>query len=335
MSRRATRPALATPARRRIVGGAAVAGVATLVAIGALAGCADDGVQRETAPDTAFPVLQDYPDVEVVEDLEFGSPDAGTRLDVCLPDEEAPPVAAGTTEPETSQPRAAVLIVHGGSWRQGDKADVAWRNVCEWLADEGFVAVNTNYRLAPEHPFPAGIEDVRTAVHWIRDDDQVERFDIDPDRVAVFGGSAGGNLASLLGVEGEGDLTSGSRVKGVVNLSGPADLTTAGFALGGVVASFRDIQLDYLGCADYESCGVAEEASPIYSVDPSDPPFFVGHSHDERIPMQQSDALVDALGDAGVATTYVTVPGTMHSIAMLNEEMRDRITEWLRVTLAP
>jgi dipeptidyl aminopeptidase/acylaminoacyl peptidase len=72
----------------------------------------------------------------------------------------------------------------------------------------------------------------------------------------------------------------------------------------------------------------------LYDVDKTDPPMFVGHSVDEFIPIEQSDALVAALRNSGVDTTYVTVEGALHSIAMLDEDTRLRIGGWLRVKLA-
>ena len=96
--------------------------------------------------------------------------------------------------------------MHGGSWRQGDKADPKWRSVCEWLASEGFVAFSVNYSLAPAHPFPDGIEDLRSAVRWLRQDRRRwPGTEYDPAQIGAFGGSAGGNLVALLGVEGSGD----------------------------------------------------------------------------------------------------------------------------------
>ena len=295
-----------------------------------LSGCAPTGSdsQEITPSEVAFPVLETYPDIRVIEDLAYGAGADDVLLDVCLPEVDA--VAAALTEPVA---RAAVVSVHGGSWRQGDKSNLYWRSVCQWLASEGFVAVSVNYRLAPENPYPAAIDDVRQAVSWLREDAQVARFEIDPARIGAFGGSAGGNLVALLGLEGTGSVAAGTRVAAVVNLSGPVDLTTDGFSLGGVVPTFRQVQLDYLGCASYSDCPQARPASPLYDVDPSDPPFFVGHSLDEMIPVQQSDALVEALREAGVDTTYLTLEGTMHSIAMLDDPMRTRIAQWLREKL--
>src|SRR5699024_2047191 len=105
------------------------------------------------------------------------------------------------------------------------KANADWRNVCLWLASEGFVAASVNYRLVPDVRFPAALDDVALAVEWLRAPEQAEQFGIDAARIGAFGGSAGGNLAALLGATGEGALDEGSRVAAVAELSGPLGLT--------------------------------------------------------------------------------------------------------------
>ncbi len=313
---------------------AVIASILVLIVTGCAAtGSGSETTVSETLP--AYPIAGEYPDVDVVENLRFGSVDDSIRVDVCSPREDRSDAGVGTTVQSEPVARGAIISVHGGSWRQGDKAIPAWRTICQWLASEGFVVVSANYRLAPANPYPAGIEDVRQVVRWLRDESQVDRFDLDPERIGAFGGSAGGNLVAQLGLEGEGDLTTGTRVAAVVDLSGPIDLTTAGFDLGGVSAAFRQTQLDYLGCASYTYCPQATDASPLYDVDATDPPFFVGHSLKEFIPVEQSDALVAELRENGIDTTYVTPDGTLHASAMLDDDMRERIARWFRQVLEP
>jgi acetyl esterase len=283
----------------------------------ALTGCG--GVPVEGPP--LAPPATEYAGVSFVDDLDFGGPD-GIRLDVCLPGDTA------------AQPYPAIISVHGGGWMQGDKAQRPWRDVCGWLASEGFVVFQPNYRLAPEHPYPAAIDDVSAAVGWIRGDEQVERFGHDPARLGAFGDSAGGNLVSLLGTRGDGDTSDGTRVAAVVELSAPLDLTAAGIDLGGLGVGFQQVQLDYLGCASYGDCPDARDASPPYQVDPSDPPFFVAHSTDEFIPVEQAEDFVARLHDAEVDVTYVEVPGSAHALALLDDDLRASIGGWLRERLA-
>jgi acetyl esterase len=306
--------------RRAVRGGIALGALVTAAALmAALTGCSPD--TDRVQPASVEQQVLIYPDVSVVENLAYGA-DPAQQLDVCKP-------ADAATSSVNNGPRRAVISVHGGSWREGDKASLHWRSVCEWLASEGFVAFSVNYRLAPQHPFPAAISDVRTVIEWLRQPAQADAYGYDPALIGAFGGSAGGNLVSLLGTEGTGPVGEGSRVAAVVELSGPIDLTTA----GDYIAEFAQHQLEYLGCRDYDRCPTARQASPVNSVDASDPPFFVGHSRDEFIPITQAETLVDALEGAGVETVYVDVPGELHSIALLSDELRAQIVEFLRAHL--
>ena len=239
---------------------------------------------------------------------------------------------SGAGDGELQQPgsvaRPAIVMVHGGSWRQGDKADIPWRSTCQWLAKAGYPVFNIDYRLAPAHVFPAGFDDVKTAVEWVRAPEQLQRFDIDPERIAAFGGSAGGSLVSLLGTSGDGPTDVGARVAAVVELSGPVDLTGRD-----VTSDFLPIQLSYLGCATESACPQATEASAGTFIDSTDPPFFVAHSTDERIPIAQSSVFVSALRAAGVPVTFVETAGSLHSIAALEDPLRARILQFLSTEL--
>lgn len=321
--------------------------VALAIAGAAVSGCAPTGIgSDEVTPQivASNPELATLPDIPVVEDVAYGgTADQPLLLDVCVPrssdgspaqnaagaDDDEAGTAAGTElqDPETPL-HAAIVVVHGGSWARGDKADIAWRAVCQWFASAGYVAVSVDYRLAPANIFPAAIDDVRAAVAWLRADEQVSRFHIDPDRIGAFGGSAGGNLVALLGTLGSGDLGAGSRVAAVAELSGPTDLT--GIA---VTDDFVPVQLAYLGCATQAECPAARAASPLYSIDASDPPFFVGHSTLEKIPLRQAQLLVAGLRAAGVPAEFVTVEGSLHSIAMLDADLKARIIDFFDGTI--
>jgi len=306
--------------RRAARGGIALGALLTAAALAAtLAGCSPD-TDRVQPASVAQQVLI-YPDVSVVENLAYGT-DPAQQLDVCQP-------ADAETSSVNNGPRRAVISVHGGSWREGDKASVHWRSVCEWLASEGFVAFSLNYRLAPSAPFPAAISDVHAAIDWLRQPAQADAYGYDPALIGAFGGSAGGNLVALLGASGTGPWDVGTRVAAVVELSAPIDLTTA----GDYPAEFAQHQLDYLGCDDYATCPLARDASPQFSVDPTDPPVFVAHSRDEFIPPAQGEILVEALKANGVEHVHVEVPGAAHSIGMLDDALRGQIVEFLRAHL--
>lgn len=307
--------------------------VAVGVVLG-LAGCtpaASAGVQSELVTTTAtelHPTLPTDAGVTVISDVQYGTAD-GTPLllDVCLP-----PDAAASAAPDS--PRAAIVAIHGGSWRRGDKADLDFGPACRWLASSGFVVISVNYRLAPEWSFPAPLDDVQAAVRWLRAPEQVSRFDIDPARIGAFGASAGGNLAALLALDGTDGWGSGSRVAAVVDMSGLSDLRDPITASALYRGDFVQAQLDYLGCAALSDCATAAAASPVTLVDATDPPFLVTHSLEEFVPIDQSDALVAALRDAGVETTYLTVEGELHGVSILDDAMAARVVDFFRATLA-
>jgi len=263
--------------------------------------------------------------VRIIPDLMYAH--AGGQkllLDACLP----PTGRSSTSDAPEPAPRASILLIHGGGWTRGDKADPQNRDVCVWLARAGYPTFSVDYRLDPAYTFPAALDDVRGAVSWLRDPAQLGRFDLDPARVAAFGGSAGGNLAALLGTTGTGPLTEGTRVAAVVDLSGPVDLTGADAKPG-----FIPVQLAFLGCKTEAECPAARAASPIFAVSRDDSPFFIANSTDELIPIEQSQRFAAALRAAGVPTTFVSVPGGLHSMAMLNPDVRKRILDFYASTV--
>ena len=297
-----------------------------------LTACGPTGSDSEAVDPTSRPVypeVTNYPDIPVIADIPYGTADGEPLLlDACFPGD------ADIDDPG-SPPRPAIVVIHGGSWKHGDKANLNWRSTCQWFASEGFVAVSVNYRLVPTATFPAQLDDVQNAVRWLRDPAQVERYNLDPDRIGAFGGSAGGNLAALLGTVGSGSWTEDARVAAVAELSGPVDLREAIPTTDSYNEDFGEVVLEYLGCASYEGCPGAAKASPVFLADETDPPFFVGHSSEEFIPISQSTEFVKALRGQGIDTTFVTVEGTLHSIAMLDDDMRARVIEFFRAALGP
>lgn len=236
------------------------------------------------------------------------------RLDVC-----APAAAADA-------PRAAVLLIHGGGWAKGDKADVA--DTCRWLAQSGYVAFNIDYRLSAVAPYPAQPDDVSAALRFLRSADTVRRYELDPTRVGVMGGSAGGNLAARLALHGAGPLTGGDRVAALVDLSGPVDLT-ADALNAGQAKSLTEYERVYAGCANIRRCPAAAAASPLRDVSADDPPTFIGQASVDYVPSRQGDALRAALEKVGVPVTLEQRPGHYHSFAVLTPKMEADILVFL------
>jgi len=284
----------------------------------ALTGCASTTpVSEPIAQAAGAAAVPAYADIPVTADVVYDEA-TGQSVDVCSP-----------TGALVTGGLPAVLVVHGGSWARGDKADANWRPLCQWLASEGFVAVSANYRLAPAAVFPAQIDDVSAALEWLLAPEQTERFGIDPERVAAFGGSAGGNLVSLLGTR---DDTS-SQLAAVVDLSGPSDLTAAGMADDDPAVGVAPAVRTYLGCPDLAACPAAADASPITHVDGSEPAFLIAHSGEARVARSQSTAFADTLETAGAPVELLVLPGTQHSIAMLDESLRTSVVEFLHAHL--
>ena len=293
-----------------------------------LGGCSSASAAGPTpapTPSAARPQPVTDHGVRVIPDIEYGEA-GGQRLllDACLP----PARTSSTSDAPDPAPQASIVMVHGGSWTRGDKADPEYRDVCTWLAKSGYPTFNVDYRMDPAFIFPAALEDVKSAVIWLRQPEQLGRFNLDPTRIAALGGSAGGNLASLLGTTGSGPLTEGTRVSAVVDLSGPADLTGADVKPG-----FIPVQLAFLGCASEADCPAARAASPIFAASADDPPFFIANSTNELIPIEQSRRFADALRAAGVPTTFVSVKGGLHSVAMLGPGLRARILDFYASTV--
>lgn len=95
-----------------------------------------------------------------------------------------------------SKLRPAIVIVHGGGWRAGSKSVDVYQKMMVEYAQKGYVTINVNYRLLDEAPFPACIEDVKTAVRWLRA--HADEYQVDPDRIGAYGHSAGAHLALML-----------------------------------------------------------------------------------------------------------------------------------------
>ncbi len=319
--------ALSAPVARAAL---AVAAVGALAA-GLLAGCAatEEELAREqaiaaSAPESAVFPLSTPPESLLEEDVPidgFGA-GQGVTVDVCRP---AP---AGD---DVDLARPAVLAVHGGSWARGDKAHPTWRTICHWLASEGFVGVSVNYRLAPEHPYPAALDDVLAAIAWAQHPESAAEHGIDPTAVALLGGSAGGNLVSLAGLRSV-DSDRVDEVDAVVTLSAPLDLTV-GSAVNPV---FEQSMLDYLACADRAECAAAAEASPQHAIVRGAPDFLVVHgTQEELIPVGQATPFAMALREAGVGVELELLESPAHSVGLLDDALAARIAAFLHDRLVP
>jgi len=220
--------------------------------------------------------------------------------------------------------RPAVVLIHGGGWRQGDKQLLAQRG--RQLAELGYDAFSINYRLAPEHIYPAAVEDVQAAVEWLREPKQVKAYGLDPDRIGALGGSAGAHLTGMLATLGKGSLANGSRIRAAVSWSGPMDFTEFADAAAQAVPpderrpsepGARGAVPEFLGCDLFDApCAeTAAEASPITHVDKSDAPILLINSDHELVPLSQLQRMDAALEKAGVEHDVIVLPGFRHASA--------------------
>lgn len=250
-------------------------------------------------------------------DVEYARVDGTSlKLDLYVPDGEGP--------------FPLVVWVHGGGWQSGDKG-LSPSGAQVRQATRGYVVASIDYRLSGQAVFPAQSHDCKGALRWLRAN--ASRFRIDPERVAVWGGSAGGHLVALLGTSGgvadlEGSVGGNgeysSRVSAVVDWYGPSDLTTIDAqalpcsTLDGSLASAPHNKL--IGCVNATCPEAARRASPVSYVSADDPPFFVVHgTNDCVVPPLQSQELHDALVAAGVPSTLTFLQGAGHGGAVFTD----------------
>jgi len=222
--------------------------------------------------------------------------------------------------PKSSTPLPVIVWIHGGSWNSGSKAgSPAVRET-----ERGYAVASIDYRLSYEALFPAQIHDCKAAIRWLRA--HSAEHNLDPDRIVVWGGSAGGHLAALLGTSGgiaelEGDLGNheySSRVQAVVDWYGPADFLSLqyhGQAQGCAGNYFNpgSGSAQMLGCAIPDCPERARQASPITYVSHDDPPFLIMHgTEDCTVPTGESQQFRGALSQAGVSVTLHWVEGAGH-----------------------
>ena len=177
------------------------------------------------------------------------------------------------------------------------------------------MAITVTYRLAPAFPFPAAIYDCKAAVRWLRAN--AAKYHVDPKRIGVTGGSAGGHLAQFLGVtadvkefEGdEGSLDQSSSVACVVNFYGPSDFTKS-YAKSVDAAEVLPL---FLGGDLQHAWEAHVRASPLYWVTPNAAPTLcVQGTKDDHVAYEQAVFIVDRLIASGVEAELVTIQGAGH-----------------------
>jgi acetyl esterase/lipase len=221
------------------------------------------------------------------------------------------PLQADVYRPCGKGPFPGVLCIHGGAWMFGNKYHMAM--IAELLAEKGYTAVSINYRLAPQHKFPAQIDDCRTALRWMREN--APQYKIDPNRLAAWGYSAGGHLAALMGVAESG-------LKAIV--------------AGGAPCDFRELPAEnrqlafWLGGSRHELPEVYKAASPAAFVSDRAPPFFFYDGEkDIVVPIASPKAMAESLRRADVPVTMHILPDGGHITAFFNRDTMNEAIKFL------
>lgn len=233
--------------------------------------------------------------------------------------------------PAGEGPFPAVVWIHGGGWLDGDRRypppTVPAGLLHGSVLAAGLALVSIDYRHSLEAPFPAQLHDVKAAIRYVRAFADV--LGIDPDRIGVWGESAGGHLAALAGLVGpgspggpalegtEGVASGESGVLAVVDWYGCSDLVAlAAHPMPAMPSEveFPDPYEALLGAPVHEDPEPARVASPVtYAGGPHLPPFLLVHgTHDGLVPYSQSEALAEALDGAGGEVTLQPVEGADH-----------------------
>ena len=274
-------------------------------------------------------------------ELRFDQPYAGNEnpkqmVDVYLPKTR-----------NSEKPLPLIALIHGGGWVNGDRLGYAAQAI--QLARTGdYAAVTVGYRLTKEAHWPAQVHDCKAAIRWIRA--HAKELNLDADKIAVWGSSAGGHLSSLLGTSGdvkelEGDLgpntNFSSRVQCVVNLCGPEDFTQALMFDKEEKPIWKDDAVSgLLGGSAQERTAEAKAASPVTYVSKDDPPFITFHgTKDQRVAFRHAETIHAALQQAGITSLFVPITDGGHSsvshpeVKVRGQQFTDKVLRGVEATI--
>lgn len=212
--------------------------------------------------------------------------------------------------PKASKPTPVVFNIHGGGWNHGTKETQTGYGVFFKL---GFAVANIEYRLTSQATAPAAVEDVRAAILYVVE--HAKEFNIDPNKIVVQGGSAGGHLALMAGLlqndnkfDGKYKNTKNYTIAAIIDKYGITDVWD--WAYGSNLRSKS--ATNWLGKYAKDSV-FAKSVSPIYYVKKTSPPTFIVHGDaDPTVPYQQSVDLKKKFDEVGGKSEFMTIPGGLH-----------------------
>ncbi|MCC7157094.1 MAG: alpha/beta hydrolase [Bryobacterales bacterium] len=252
---------------------------------------------------------------EKITDIEFARPGGfSLTLDISIP--------------EGLGPHPLVILVHGGGWENGDKETY----IQPWfpmLTRAGLAWASINYRLAPRYRFPAPVEDIESAVRFLRAN--ANKYRVDEHKVALMGESAGGHLVAMAAARGN------VKLKGVVDFYGPANLISLTEHRKQLS---RNIQ-QFLGITEInpDTTRMMQEASPVTYASKKMPPFLLIHGDaDVTVPPQQSEEFCDKLKAAKARCELFIVAGAPHGVSNWEKSeafqgYKEKVVDWLQTVL--
>lgn len=242
--------------------------------------------------------------------------------------------------PEKSDgPLPVIIWVHGGGWQNGSKASCP--PLREGYVQKGYAVASLGYRLSSHAIFPAQIQDCKAGIRWLRA--HAKEYNLDPERFAVWGSSAGGHLVALIGTSGDvkdfdvgPNLKFSSRVQAVCDFYGPTDLVkfvqTPGYERH---ATADSPEAKLIGGAILENKEKAQKANPIAYVSKDDPPFLIVYGDkDGTVAPNQNELLFEALKKEGLSVHLHTIHGAGHGgPGFTTPEVQKLVTEFFEKKL--
>jgi acetyl esterase/lipase len=207
------------------------------------------------------------------------------------------------TPKKKTKPVPLVVLIHGGCWMAGTREEMDFYGVK--LAQLGYAAASVDYRLSEVAPYPAAVDDCWAAIQWLKD--HAGDYNIDPDRIALMGASAGGHLVQLLGYTANGPDSKHPKIKTVVSLYGWSDLTDP-------AVNYQYYMELFLGKSFADAPALYKKVSPITHVDKNSPPTLImGGTIDTIVPITQGQKLAKKLDENNVPYIFAPFRGGYHA----------------------
>jgi acetyl esterase/lipase len=268
-----------------------------------------------TITSTALKVMKQYPQAKVVEAAlppgvsvrenlvyaRYG--ERAMHLDLFAPSEKRTALLPG------------VILIHGGGWKTGNR-QMEWP-MAQFLAARGYVTATVEYRLSPEALYPAGVHDLKGAIRWMRAN--ARTYGIDRNKIAVYGCSAGGELAAFLGTTGDMKRFEGkvvyadmsSRVQAVIDVDGVLDFTDPAESAKDEDPNKPSAGKSWFGASFQEKPDIWKDASPINYIDKTTAPMLFVNSSLERYHAGRDQGIA-VMNKLGIYSEVHTIPDTPH-----------------------